>query len=294
MPPDVGYFNISWAVRDIDVYNIWTIEFKNGLTAIPSYNDGANAGRITFGFPTVDKNNAAVFAPDLGFTGIIEGSVLPCFFETASGFVGPSAGKTMACKIRQSYTNNYNTWIEVTNFAAIPAGGKMRIFLAKAKNPSVKQIDIDFTLKINTISISSNIESQLYLTTYNMFIDMVTKSITSRNELNSSSIMFQAGASVAKTNQFFNIIPYTGGTFLENDWWIVDLDTQFPLSGSISSCQQPYYKYCIIYPTINWLVVKIGNGTLLSLQPFISQLPQSISRVDTTFKTYTFMSGRWS
>ena len=71
--------------------------------------------------------------------------------------------------------------MEVVNFAAIPAGGKMRLFLAKVKNPSVKQIDIDFVLKINKIDVSTNIESQLYLTTYNMFIDMVTKSITNRN-----------------------------------------------------------------------------------------------------------------
>jgi hypothetical protein len=169
----------------------------------------------------------------------------------------------------------------------------MRLFLAKVKNPSVKQIDIDFTLKVNTINIATNIESELYLTTYNMFIDMVSKSITPLNELNSSSILFQAGASVGMSNQFINMTPYTGGTFLENDWWIVDLDTQFPLNGQIYNCQKPYYHYCIVYPTINWLAVKIGNGTLLSLQPFISQLPLSISRVDTYFKTYTFMSGRW-
>ena len=25
LPPDVGYFNVSWAVRDIDVFNIWTV-----------------------------------------------------------------------------------------------------------------------------------------------------------------------------------------------------------------------------------------------------------------------------
>ena len=74
----------------------------------------------------------------------------------------------------------------------------------------------------------------------------------------------------------------------------MDLDTQFPLNGTVSNCQKPYYQYCIIYPTINWLAVKIGNGTIISLQPFISQLPLSISRVDTYFKTYTFKSGRWA
>lgn len=91
-----------------------------------------------------------------------------------------------------------------------------------------------------------------------------------------------------------NITPYTAGTWSRDDWWIIDLDSQFPLSGAISSCQQPYYQYCIIYPTINWLAVKIGNGTIISLQPAISKLPMSISRVDTSFQVYTFMSGRWS
>jgi hypothetical protein len=57
----------------------------------------------------------------------------------------------------------------------------MRVFLAKAKTPAVKQIDIDFILKITTLNVATNIESALYLTTYNMFIDMVSKSITSRN-----------------------------------------------------------------------------------------------------------------
>jgi hypothetical protein len=50
------------------------------LNVIPSYNDGANAGRIYIGFPVINKNNGAVFAADLGFTGIVDGSVLPCFF----------------------------------------------------------------------------------------------------------------------------------------------------------------------------------------------------------------------
>ena len=99
---------------------------------------------------------------------------------------------------------------------------------------------------------------------------------------------------MGKTNQYFNITPYTGWTFAQHDWWIIDMDANFPLSGNIYSCNQPYYQYCIIYPTINWLAVKVGNGTIISLQPFVSKWPISISRVDTTFKTYTFRSGRWS
>lgn len=106
--------------------------------------------------------------------------------------------------------------------------------------------------------------------------------------------MFQPGSTVGQANRYFNITPYTGSTFNTNDWFVVDLDPQFPLNGNIYNCLSPFYQYCIIYPTINWLAVKIGNGTILPLQPFISQLPISISRVDTTYKAYTFLSGRWS
>ena len=56
------------------------LDIKNGLNIIPSYNDATNAGRIYIGFPVINKNNAAVFAADLGFNGIIDGSALPCFF----------------------------------------------------------------------------------------------------------------------------------------------------------------------------------------------------------------------
>ena len=127
-----------------------------------------------------------------------------------------------------------------------------------------------------------------------MFIDMVPSAISNINEQNSNSAFFQPGAYVGMPNQYFNITPYTASTFSNNDWWIVDLDPQFPLSGSIYNCQKPFYQYCIIYPTINWLAVKIGNGSIISLQPFISQLPISISRVDTYFNVYTFLQGRWA
>ena len=117
---------------------------------------------------------------------------------------------------------------------------------------------------------------------------MLASSITNRNEQNSSSPFFQAGANVGDLNQYFNITPYTGTSgFATNDWWIIDLDPQFPLSGNIFNCLKPYYQYCIIYPTINWLAVKIGNSTILPLQPFVSQIPTSISRVDTYFNCST-------
>lgn len=31
----------------------------------------------------------------------------------------------------------------------------------------------------------------------------------------------------------------------------------------------------------------------MSVQPFISKLPISLSRIDTTFKSYNFLTGRW-
>ena len=111
LPPDVGYFNVSWAHRDIGYDNIFTVEFMNGAGVIPAYNDGANAGRISLGFPTVQPSGGSVFDSDLGFTTLKEGALLPCFFETAAGFAGPFSGKSLECKLRKSYTNNYNVWI---------------------------------------------------------------------------------------------------------------------------------------------------------------------------------------
>lgn len=95
--------------------------------------------------------------------------------------MAPSSGKTLECKLSKSYTNNYHVWIEIINFDTIAIGEKFRVFIAKIKNPNNKQIDVDFLLKINTVSVTTNVESQLYYTEYNMFFDMLTKSITNRN-----------------------------------------------------------------------------------------------------------------
>jgi hypothetical protein len=106
--------------------------------------------------------------------------------------------------------------------------------------------------------------------------------------------MFQAGSVVGMTNRYINITPYTTtGGFSNGDWFIVNMDSQFPFSGTVFNCLSPFYQYCIVYPTINWLAVKVGNGTILPLQVVVSQLPISISRVDTTYTAYTFLSGRW-
>lgn len=157
LPGDVAYFNISWAHKDIGKTNIYTVEFKNGPNIIPSYNDGANAGRIYIGFPMQDSLGNTVFTSDLGY-GLGEGSVLPCYFDTGVNFVTATGGKSLTCKIRKSMlTNLYYTWIEVTNFAAIPAGGILRVIIGKVTNPSLKQIDINFLLKVTTLAVSSNI-----------------------------------------------------------------------------------------------------------------------------------------
>lgn len=191
-------------------------------------------------------------------------------------------------------TSLYYTWIEITNFDSIPASAVLRVIIGKVRNPASNQIDINFLLKVNTLTVATNIETKFYQTSYNMFIDMRAASITSRSELNSSTLMFQPGSTIGDTDKYMNITPYSASSFSQNDWFIMDLDPQFPLNGNIYNCQSPFYQYCIIYPTINWLAIKIGNGTIISLQPFISKLPISLSRSDTTYQCYTFKSGRWS
>jgi len=103
----------------------------------------------------VDANNNQVFASNLGFTSIQEGAILPCYFDVGFNFVTASASKTMYCKIRLSNLNSYYTWVEVVNFAAVPAGAILRIILGKVTNPSLKQYDINFLLKVKTYTVAS-------------------------------------------------------------------------------------------------------------------------------------------
>lgn len=112
LPNDVGYFNVSWAIKDINVPNIYTVQFMNGPTAIPAYNDGANQGRIYIGFPMQDSYSNPVFSSNLGFSTLSEGSILPCYFDTGLNFVTAITNKTMQCKLRMSQmTSLYYTWI---------------------------------------------------------------------------------------------------------------------------------------------------------------------------------------
>lgn len=109
--------------------------------------------------------------------------------------------------------NTYFTWVEVINFNAIPAGTKLRLWVAKVTNPASVQIDINFKLRVFKMATSTKIESRLYESDFNMFFDMLSWSVTNRNEVNSSSVMFQAGSTVGDSNRFFNITPYTVGGF---------------------------------------------------------------------------------
>lgn len=66
----------------------------------------------------------------------------------------------------------------------------MQVVMGKILNPSSIKIDINFILKINTRNPTTEAESPLYESQYNMFIDMRGPSITSTSETNSASTMF--------------------------------------------------------------------------------------------------------
>ena len=85
--------------------------------------------------------------------------------------------------------------------------------MGKIRNPASNQIDINFLLKVNTLTVSTNIESTLYQTNFNMFMDMRSASITNRNEVDSSTIMFQPGSNIGDTNIYMNITPYSASSF---------------------------------------------------------------------------------
>lgn len=49
-----------------------------------------------------------------------------------------------------------------------------------------------------------------------------------------------------------------------------------------------------MFREINWFAIKIGNTTILPLQVYVLRLPTSISRVDTTYKVYTYLGARYA
>lgn len=166
--------------------------------------------------------------------------------------------------------------------------------MAKIVNPVNQKYDINFVLRVNSIAVATKEESTLYESYYNMFFNMLTPSVTNRNELDSTTVMFGPGSKVGDYGKFINVNPYTGGTFSTGDWYIVEMNSEFPLNGQLAGCLPIFYQNCIVFREINWFAIKIGNTTILPLQVYVLRLPTSISRVDTIYKAYTFLASRYS
>lgn len=262
---------------------------------VPAYNDATAPGRIYIGFPTQDSNSNPVFDNNLGFsTGI--GTEVPCWFNNNTGLYVQQISTVLplTCRLRPSSGAPTPVWVEIINFQSFPANGNMQLVMGKITNPTTVNVDINFILKINTRNPTTETESPLYEGQHNMFIDMRTPSITLASETNSASTMFEPGAKVGDTDKYFIVTPYTPGTFSSGDWFIVDMDPNFQLTKTVDNCLSGFYLTCIVFPTVNWLAVQIGNGTIIPLYQHVEKLPLSISRTDTTFKTYNFLVRRWT
>lgn len=122
---------------------------------------------------------------------------------------------------------------------------------------------------------------------------MLDASISTSTNADKTSQMFEPGAKVGDANKYINHIPYTG-TYLENDWFIVVMNSEFQLNGVVNNCIANFYKRCIVFKEINWVAININNGTLIPFYPQITQMPLSISRVDTVYTCYTWKSERWT
>ena len=95
-----------------------------------------------------------MFDTNLGFDSGL-GTVIPCFFEGGSNYIQPVSGKDLKCILRTSpYAPNY-AYVEVINFDTVAASTDVKIIMAKIKNPTSKKYDINYLLKINTISVSN-------------------------------------------------------------------------------------------------------------------------------------------
>lgn len=70
----------------------------------------------------------------------------------------------------------------------------------------------------------------MYESYYNMFFNMLSPSISSRNEPDTTSVMFEPGSRIGDNGKYINNIPYTvshSGLFHTNDWYIVDMNEEF-------------------------------------------------------------------
>ena len=59
--------------------------------------------------------------------------------------------------------------------------------------------------------------------------------------------MFEPGSRIGDVNKFFKTIPHSGSGFSEGDWFIVDMDKDFELEGTVGDCFPSYYEHCIVF-----------------------------------------------
>lgn len=59
-----------------------------------------------------------------------------------------------------------------------------------------------------------------------MFFNMLIPSVSSVNEVDSTTTMFQLGAKVGDYGKYINVLPYTSGSaFLTDDWYIIEMNS---------------------------------------------------------------------
>lgn len=81
-----------------------------------------------------------------------------------------------------------------------------------------------------------------------MFFNMLSASTASRNEVDTTTTMFEPGSKVGDTGKYVNAIPYTGsGSFSEKDWYIIDMNEEFLFDGTVGGCLAIFYEHCIIF-----------------------------------------------
>lgn len=133
----------------------------------------------------------------------------------------------------------------------------MHVIMGKIMNPTSVQRDINFQLKISTMDPSTHEESPLYFHESRMFINMLTGTPSGQTEADSHSSMFEPGAKVGDYGKYIIHKPETSGSFAKGDWFIAEMDTQFTYSGVVNGCLAAFYQYCIVFPEVNWLAIKI-------------------------------------
>lgn len=81
-----------------------------------------------------------------------------------------------------------------------------------------------------------------------MFFNMLTPSVSSVNEVDSTTTMFQLGVKVGDYGKYINVLPYTSSSaFLTDDWYIIEMNSEFPLNGQTGGCLPIFYQYCIVF-----------------------------------------------